>query len=207
LVTALFGLPYPLFGLFAGALVDRWDRRWVMITCEATSAIVTASIPIALWLHALTLVQLCLSSFLLGSLFVFFNVAEFAALPTVIPKEHFPQATAQNQATQGVAGFIGPPLGGFLFQVAQALPFVADFVSYAASSISLLFVRGEFRMERVQRSSIMADTRAGIHWLWGQRLMRTLTLLTAGPTFSAVVSPSWSSSWRSEPERVRQRSA
>src|SRR2546423_6916008 len=76
LMTALRGLPYALFCLPAGALVDRWDRKRVMILCDIGRAIAFLSIPVALILHHLTYVQLYSVALIEGTLFVFFNLAE-----------------------------------------------------------------------------------------------------------------------------------
>src|SRR5437763_1896015 len=135
---ALRALPYLFFSLPAGALIDRWDRKRTMIICDAGRAISLASIPIAYALGDLTIVQLYLVSAIEGTLYVFFNIAEAACLPRVVPKEQLPAATAQNMATDGITTLIGPPLGGALYPPGKFLPFVADAFSYAVF-IGLLF--------------------------------------------------------------------
>src|SRR5438477_4944288 len=81
LMTALRGLPFALLCLPAGALVDRWDRKRVMILCDAGRAIALGSIPVALALGHLTFLQLALVSVIEGTFFVFFNLAETACIP------------------------------------------------------------------------------------------------------------------------------
>src|SRR5262245_60065676 len=83
LMTAVRALPYVLFGLPAGALIDRWDRRLVMLLCDTGRALALGSIPLALALGVLSTAQLYLVSFIEGSLFLFFNLAETASLPQV----------------------------------------------------------------------------------------------------------------------------
>jgi MFS family permease len=87
---ALFMLPYALFSLPAGALVARWDRRRVMIWCDIGRAVLFASIPVALAFNVLTVWQLYVNAFLEGTLFVFFSIAEVAALPRVVSRTQFP---------------------------------------------------------------------------------------------------------------------
>src|SRR5712671_6683292 len=87
LAGALRGLPYFIFTLPGGALIDRWNRKLVMIFCDAGRAISMASIPVALVFGHLTLLQLYIVSLLEGSLYVFFDLAETASLPRVVPKE------------------------------------------------------------------------------------------------------------------------
>src|SRR5947208_2885522 len=111
LMTALRGLPFALFSLPAGALIDRWDRKRVMILCDIGRAIALGSIPVALALHGLTYMQLYLVSILEGTLFVFFNLAESACLPHVVAKEQLPAAVAQNEVLFSASNVVGPALG------------------------------------------------------------------------------------------------
>ncbi|HEV2460453.1 MAG TPA: MFS transporter, partial [Ktedonobacterales bacterium] len=99
---ALRSLAYLLLGLPAGALVDRWDRRRTMILCDAGRALALGSIPLALALGRLTIAQLYLVSLLEGTLYVFFGLAETAALPHVVAKAQLPAATAQGEVTGGM---------------------------------------------------------------------------------------------------------
>src|SRR5438874_9941571 len=124
LAGALRALPYLIFSLPAGALIDRWDRKRVMILCDIGRAISMASIPFALAIGQLTVLQLFIVSAIEGTLFVFFNIAEAACLPRVVPKAQLPAATAQNMATDGITVLAGPPLGGALYLVSNVLPFL-----------------------------------------------------------------------------------
>src|SRR5205085_10467462 len=112
---ALQAVPYLIFSLPVGALVDRWDRKRVMILCDTGRAITLGSIPVALAFNVLTIWQIYIAAFIEGSLFVFFNIAEVAALPRVVPKTQLPEATAQNQAAFAVAGITGPSISTFLY--------------------------------------------------------------------------------------------
>src|SRR5690349_2275205 len=138
IANALAMIPYVLFSLPAGALIDRWDRKRVMILCDAGRALSLASVPLAMAFGVLTVWQLYANAFIEGSLFVLFNIAEVACLPRVVSKAQLPAAAAQNEAGFGVAGLIGPSLGGALYQaVGQMVPFVLDAVSYGVSVFSL----------------------------------------------------------------------
>ncbi len=178
---ALRALPYLIFSLPAGALIDRWDRKRVMILCDTGRAISLASIPVALVLGHLTILQIYLVSLIEGTLFVFFNIAEAACLPRVVPKEQLPAATAQNMATDGVTLLLGPSLGGALYSAGRLLPFVADALSYVVSVISLFFIRAKFQKERVSaRRNLWVEIREGLSWLWHQPLIRFIAILTGG---------------------------
>ncbi|MBF6589392.1 MAG: MFS transporter [Ktedonobacterales bacterium] len=177
---ALRAVPYLLFSLPAGALIDRWNRKLVMILCDAGRALALGSIPVALLFGPISLTQLYIVSAVEGTLFVFFNLAEVACLPRVVPKEQLPAATAQNAVTDGTSALIGPSLGGALFGLGQMLPFVADAVSYAGSVVSLLFIRTRFQGERPvgTRRPLRQEIWEGLVWLWRQPLIRFIALLT-----------------------------
>lgn len=138
---AMRGLAYVLFGLPAGAYVDRWDRKRVMIVSDTVRALALGSIPVALALGRLTLVQLYLVTFLEGTFFIFFGLAESACLPRIVRKEQLPAAVSANEFTYSFANLIGPSVGGALFGIGRALPFVADAISYVASVIGVLCMR------------------------------------------------------------------
>lgn len=178
---ALRALPYVIFSLPAGALIDRWDRKRVMILCDTGRALSMASIPVALVLGHLAILQLYLVSLIEGTLFVFFNIAEAACLPRVVPREQLPAATAQNMATDGITVLLGPSLGGALYTAGRLLPFVADAVSYVVSVISLFFIKTKFQKERVAaRRNLWVEIREGLGWLWHQPLIRFIAILTGG---------------------------
>jgi predicted MFS family arabinose efflux permease len=180
-VGALRALPYVIFSLPAGALLDRWDRKRTMILCDTGRALSLASIPVALVTGHLTIIQLYLVSLIEGTLFVFFNIAEAACLPRVVPKEQLPAATAQNMATDGVTTLIGPSLGGALYTAGRLLPFLADAISYAVSVCSLFFIKTKFQKERVAaRRNLWIEIREGLAWLWHHPLIRFMAILTGG---------------------------
>src|SRR5579872_481938 len=181
LAGALRALPYLIFSLPAGALIDRWDRKRVMILCDTGRALALGSIPVALAFGILTVAQLFIVSFIEGALFVFFNIAEVACLPRVVLKEQLPAANAQNLATEGITTLVGPPLSGVLYSIAYTLPFLADAISYIISVLSLFFIRTKFQEERVAtRRSLWVEIKEGLSWLWHQPIIRFMAILTGG---------------------------
>jgi predicted MFS family arabinose efflux permease len=188
---ALASIPCLIFSLPVGALIDRWDRKRVMILCDAGRALSLASVPVAMVFGVLTVWQLYLNAFIEGSLFVFFNIAEVAALTRVVGKAQLPAATAQNEATWGLAGLLGPPLGGFLYQVAgRGVPFLFDAVSYTVSVVSLFFIRTEFQAERgpAARRHLRAEIQEGVRWLWRHRLFRFMAFAAGAMNFAFAAS-------------------
>ena len=178
---ALRTVPYFIFTLPGGALIDRWNRKWVMILCDAGRALSLASIPVAFILGDLTIVQLYIVALIEGTLYVFFDLAETASLPRVVSKEQLPAATAQNNVTFGVTTLLGPPLGTVLYSIGRVLPFLADAVSYAISVLSLFFIKVKFQQERVAAPrKLYLEVFEGMKWLWQQPLLRSMALLNCG---------------------------
>lgn len=186
LMTALRALPYAIFCLPAGALVDRWNRKRVMLLADSGRAIALGSIPVALLFGHITFLQLALVSLVEGTLFVFFNLAENAAIPHVVTKEQLSDAMSQDRVSYSLSSVIGPALGPILFGIASTLPFLADAISYAASVLSLSFIRTQFQEERTanapEKLHLWKEIGEGITWLWRHPLIRFIAFLTFGIT-------------------------
>jgi MFS family permease len=131
LLASVRVVPYLVFSLPAGALIDRWDRKRVMLLCDGGRALALGSVVLALIGGHLTTVHLYLVSLLEGTLFTFFTLAQAACLPRVVAKEQLPAANAGNLAIESTAGLIGPSLGGLFYSLGAGLPFLADAVSYS----------------------------------------------------------------------------
>jgi MFS family permease len=180
-ISASRTLPYLLLGLPAGALVDRWNRKRLMIACDAGRALALGSIPLALALGRLTLAQLYVVALLEGVLNVFFNLAETAALTRVVTRDQIPAATTLNEVTLSTGSMLGPALGGLIFAIGQGFAFLADAISYAVSVVSVWFIRAELSAAPSSNAGrLVDDIRAGIVWLWRHPLLRLLALITGG---------------------------
>ncbi len=188
LIAAIRTLPYLLFGLPAGALIDRWNRKLVMILCDTGRALALGSIPLAFAFGLLTAAQLYIVSFIEGTLFIFFGLAEAAALPRVVSQEQLSAATAQNEFVYSVSGLLGPSFSGILYAVGNAMPFLADAVSYVISVCSLLFIKTQFQQERTAVPGgegrfiprMWTEILDGIRWLWHHPVIRFLAVLVSG---------------------------
>ncbi len=183
---ALGAVPYLIFSLPVGALIDRWDRKLVMIVCDIGRAINLFSLLLSLPFGGPWLWQLYALSFIEGTLFVFFNIAEVAAIPRVVPKDQLPAATGQSQAADATAGLIGPGIGGLLYEsVGKIFPFVLDAISFTVSVISLLFIKTNFQKERAPKERHLGrEIKEGVAWLWNQPLVRYMAFLTGGLNFT-----------------------
>lgn len=187
-VAAARTAPWLLFALPAGALVDRWDRKLVMILGSAVSAVALGSIVVAHALGALTIAQVAAVSFVEGTLALVFGLAETAALPHVVAREQLPAAVAQHNAQYSLGTLLGPPLGGILYGVTPLLPFLVDACSYAFSACSLRFMRAAFGGQgATTRRSLRAEIAEGLGWLWRQPLIRSMAFVSGGLNFTAGI--------------------
>lgn len=187
-VAAIRGLVYVIWAIPAGVIIDRWDRKIVMVVANLGSGIAMGSITLALFFHGLSVIQLYVASAIEGSFFVFANLGRFASFPKVVSKEQFPAASAQSGTADHIALLIGPPFGGFLYQtVGSFMAFFVDSLSYFINAISIFFINIPLRTETVaERKAIHHEVKEAIFWLWNQPILRFLNLITAGRTFLAA---------------------
>ena len=184
-VAALRALPSTLFSLLAGVLVDRWDRRWVMLVCDIGRALSLASIPFAYALGHLTIWQLYITAFLEGSLMVVFRLAKSAAVAQVVTRAQLTTAIAQEELVEGTTSLAGPSLSGLFYTLGTMLPFVADAISYAVSIVTMLLIRTPFQAERTaRRRRFWAEIGDGVRWVWHQPFVLTMTLLMGAGAFT-----------------------
>lgn len=191
LVVAIQMVPYLLFSLPVGALIDRWNRKRAMIYCDLVRWLALGSVPLAFALGHLSVAQLYIVAFVEGTARVLFELAQIASLPRVVPPAHVPRAYAMSTITDYLASLFGPNLGALIISLARTtvmgaiLAYLVDSVSYLASVFSLGAVRTTFQTERVegQKRSLWQEIREGLHFLWQQRLLRILALLTMSVNF------------------------
>lgn len=138
LLAAAGTAPFLVLGLPAGAWVDRWPRRTLMVTTDVLRAALLASVPLAWAAGALTLAQLYVVAFGVGSLSVFFDVASLSVLPALVPRQQIAAANGALEAARAVAQTSGPGVGGVLVQLLTApVAVVVDALSYGVSAVLL----------------------------------------------------------------------
>lgn len=174
-------LAYPLTPLPAGVLVDRWDRRWVMVGCAAGRAVAMGSLVVMLALSRPPFWQLLAVAFLNSMLWSVSLIAERGLLPAVVPSQALADAVALNEARESIAVIGGPAAGGALFGVARALPFLADTISFVAAGLAAVAVRvPATAVARVgPRASMREAISEGISWLWERPFLRAGSFLYA----------------------------
>ncbi len=190
-------LPWLLFSLPGGALVDRLDRRRVMWISDAVRCAAIGFLGGAVLLDLASLPILYAAFFVLGAATVPFSAASTSILPSVVTREGLAGANGRLFGAQVVAGqMVGPPLGGLLFASSTSLPFLVDAGSFVAASALVLAMDGTFRatgLQEAPRTTLRAEISEGFAWLWGHRLLRTLAMalgvmnLTSAATIAVLV--------------------
>jgi predicted MFS family arabinose efflux permease len=176
-----FTLPLVLFMLPAGAILDRTDRKAVMVACDVVRGLAAASVVLALWSGRLTFGLILLTAVIGGVAYPFFTVGEQASIPRLVPAPQLPAAIAQVSAREYTGLVAGQSLGGVLFGLGRALPFAADAISDVVSVATLLLVRTRFQEARTApRRRLLAEVREGLGWTWRHSFVRTTALLSAG---------------------------
>jgi len=183
-VAAMRALPATLFSLFAGVLVDRWNRKWIMLVCDTGRALSLASIPIAYALGHLTIWQLYVTAFLEGTLMIVFTLAKTAAVPQVVTRAQLTTTVAQAEFVEGSTALLGPSLSGILYTLGAMFPFITDAISYLISIVTIVLIRTPFQRERaLSHRNVWAEAIEGVLWVWHQPFILAMTLLMGAGAF------------------------
>jgi hypothetical protein len=171
-------LPAALFALPAGVAADRWSRRRLMIAADAVRVLAVGSIAAAILFDQIEFWQIPLVAFVEGAGAAVFSAAQVGALRAVVPPRQLPAAVGAQTGRQAAVQLAGPPLGGALFGLARALPFIVDAVSYAFSTLSLLAMRTPFQEKREpDLASLRSRLAEGFRFLWSRPFLRTCAML------------------------------
>ena len=176
-------LPWLLFGLPAGALVDRWDRRRVMWTIDAARFLVAGTFGLAVLGGWASIALLVAVGFLLGAGQSLFDTATQSIVPALVSRDRdrLQRANGQLYGAQTVGQQLaGPPAGSALFTLAACLPFLADAASFAWSAALIASIRGRYGPEQAGErpaASLRAEIGEGLRWLLGHRLLRHLAVM------------------------------
>lgn len=161
----------------AGALSDRFDRRLTMIVCDSVRAALLAVLGILVVLQLASWPVVLVVSLIEGGASAIFDPAAAAALPGIVPGGQLEQAWAATEARVYGASLAGPALGGWLFGLGRAVPFLADAVSYGISLGTVTRIRGRFRSEKmVQRKALWREMADGLQLVWRVPILRAVVI-------------------------------
>ncbi|MFF4922441.1 MFS transporter [Kitasatospora sp. NPDC001261] len=186
LVTFAAALPNLFVQLPAGALVDRWNRRRLMVGCDIVCVTVVASIAVTELCGRFWLPQLMLGAFLQSAMTILYQLSERAAVRTVVEPGQLSAALAQNEARGAAIGLLAQPGSSLLFTVARWLPFAANAAVGLVAAVLLVTLRRALGPAQADRAvppggtSLRAAVGEGVRWLWRQRFLRVMTCVFAG---------------------------
>jgi MFS family permease len=192
LAVVLQRLPWLLFGLHAGVIADRLDRRSLLLTVQLLRAVVLTALAASILTDHVGIGVVLLVMFLLGTAETFADTTSQTLLPMVVQRRDLALGNARL-----MAGFVtvnqlaGPPVGAALFALDPVLPFVAEAVCILVSAGAIAkLVLPPHGVHRDERGSARRDIVEGLRWLWGNAAVRTLSLTIV--TFNVTFGAAWS---------------
>ncbi len=184
-------LPWLLFGLHAGVLADRIDRRRLVIAVDLARVGVLVVLGAALFAGDVGIVVVLAALFVLGSAEVFADTAHGTLLPMVVARSDLGVGNARLMAgVLTMNELTGPALGAVLFAAGNAWPFVTQAVLLALGALLVSRMRLPVRERPVGRSHVGRDIAEGLRWSWGNAAVRTLTLTIV--SFNITYGAAWS---------------
>jgi MFS family permease len=187
-VTAVQGLPWLLAGAGLGVIVDRTDRRRLMLAADITQAVIIAALAAAVLAHGAGLVLIYLTAFTTGAGSALRDTAAVTCVPRLVQPADLDRANGRMIAGQIVGNELaGPAAGGWLFGLAAVLPFTVNAASTGIAVLLLLTLPGVFQpvpIEPAHRdrvsplTALRHDLGEGVRWLWQHPEIRDVTIST-----------------------------
>lgn len=183
-ISASEAAPYMLLGLVAGALSDRWDRQRVMVRADLINAVLIVTVPLAYWLGFLTVPQVFAVAFLGQSVSVFFDGANFGAVPSLVGRERVGQANAALWGSSTTAQTLIPSVVGVCLAVISPASLLV--VTALTFAISAFLVRSLSRPLHdrgrepgpLGRAALAREIAEGLRFLRDYADVRTLTIIS-----------------------------
>lgn len=195
LLVALAGLlqrlPWLLFGLYAGVLADRVNRRLLVVAVDLMRAATLVVLTLAVATGHVDITVVLVTMFLLGTAEVFADTAVHTLLPMVVAKADLGIGNARMMAAGLTMNqMVGPAIGAVLFAAGRAWPFLLQALCVALGAVLVSRMLLPALDRRGGPSHVGRDIAEGFRWTWGNRAVRTLTLAIV--TFNVTYGAAWS---------------
>lgn len=178
---AVESLPYLLFGLLAGALADRFDRRTVLLATQLASAVALATIPAAHVIGSVTILHLMIVAFTVSTLFVFFDAASFGVVPALVGRDAIADATGRLVSVGTVIGIAGPMLGGVAATTLGAPGAIAiDAVCFLVATVVTSTIALPGQTSSPVGANLRTSVLEGLTFIRRHRVVRALTAVGVG---------------------------
>lgn len=189
LLNALQTAAFLVIGLPAGAWIDRWLKRRVMILADVVRAVALGLLPVFWFLGVLDFVHLLVIATIVGIATVFFDVSYQSYIPVLVPRDAIADANSKLESTAQVARVGGPAIAGGLLAILQApLLLLGTAATYVVSFVALLTIRDtETPKPRSDRRPLVTEIREGIAFVVRQPLLRRIVLTTGVGNFFQTI--------------------
>jgi predicted MFS family arabinose efflux permease len=192
LAVVLQRLPWLLFGLLAGVVADRVDRRRIIVAVHLVQAVALAALSATIALDEVNTAVVLATMFVLGTAETFADTTSQTLLPMVIDQRDLGIGNARIMTGLVTLNQLaGPPIGAALFAADAVAPFVVQALCMAVSAAMAARVAlPAHGTDRAERSRIRREIAEGFRWLWGNPAVRTLALTIV--TFNITFGAAWS---------------
>lgn len=189
LLNAADTAAFLIFGLLAGAWVDRWRKRKVMIWADVIRLFATAVVPVLWFTDQLNIYHLMVVGAIVGIATVFFDVGYQSYVPILLPAEQIGSANSALETTNQIARIGGPAVvGGLLSLFAAPVLMIIDAGSYLVSAVTLTRFRdNETPKPKEERRPLQEEIREGVRFVWTQPLLRSISFCTASTNFFSTI--------------------
>jgi len=185
-IGAMVMLPWLLFAIPIGVMVDRVDRRFILAGANATRSAVVGLLALLIATHHVTIYWLLFASFVIGVCEVAADTTSQSLIPQILEEKNFEKGNSRLQISETVIqGFVGAPISGFIYAIAIALPFFINSLGLAvaaslALSIPIKYLQ-DVRKDDVEKEKkkFVADMKFGIRYLYNEKVLRRLVVTTA----------------------------
>ena len=179
-------LPWLLFAIPIGVLVDRVDRRFILAGANATRSAVVGVLALLIATDHVTIYWLLVASFVIGVCEVAADTTAQSLIPQILEEKNFEKGNSRLQISQTVIqGFVGAPLSGFIYAIAIALPFFINSLGLAVASLLALSIPIKYLQDvrkddvEKEKKKFVADMKFGIKYLLNEKVLRRLVVTTA----------------------------
>jgi len=193
--TALMGtlmavstLPRIVIAPFAGVLVDRTSRKWIIVLMDALRGVAVVLVAIAAYSGLLEVWMVFAAGIIISAGSAFFGPAVGSAIPDIVPARSIVQANSAFAMLQTGSGVVGSAAGGFLFGLLGApLMFLANGISYLFAALATMPIRVPAVRHAVSEFKFFRDLATGLRFTWQYRGIRYMILTAAALNFFAVI--------------------
>ena len=185
-IGAMVMLPWLLFAIPIGVMVDRVDRRFILAGANATRSAVVGVLAVLIATDHVTIYWLLVASFIIGVCEVAADTTSQSLIPQILEENNFEKGNSRLQISETVIqGFVGAPISGFIYAIAIALPFFINSLGLAVAALLALSIPIKYLQDvrkddvEKEKKKFVADMKFGIRYLYNEKVLRRLVVTTA----------------------------